>query len=258
MLTLERREAIMERLRSQHTVKVESLAKELFISEATVRRDLSQLEREGLLKRSYGGAMLLEGKDRETPLLLRQEENRSAKDRVAEIAVSLIADNSILMLDSSSTVMRLVPLLARFERLTAITHGLKTALMLHELSNVSVYCTGGRLQENTFSMVGPSACERIECLNADIAFLSCRGFSLTRGITDASEEEAQIKRSMMAASQKKVLLFDDSKFERPYLIRVCEAEDFSAVICNQPLPREALDELERRGVPLLTAESDSL
>lgn len=251
MLTLQRQEAILVLLEENRSVSVQALAKHFFVSEATIRRDLERLARDGLVKRTYGGAVLLGGRASEPPLLMREGENVAQKERIAQFAISLVENNNVVMMDSSSTVLRLVPLLSRFERITAITHGLKTSLLLHELPQVTVHCAGGRLQENTLSLVGSATCTRIAELNADIAFFSCRGFSLERGVTDASEDEAQIKRCMIASSRKSVLLCDQSKLDRAYLMRVCDADALYAIVCDTPLPQDLHEELLRRNVRVL-------
>ena len=252
MINIERRQAIMVILQSQKSATVEELAQQLYVSPATIRRDLAQLEKDGSIQRGHGGAILRDSRDVEPPLLMREAENRLAKESIAVLAATLIRDHSILFLDSSTTVMRLIPHLRRFNRLTVITHGLKTALALYDFKQITVYCTGGRLAENTLSMHGPGACERISQFNADYCFVSCRGFSLEYGVTDASEDEAQVKRSMMQASRTKVLLFDSSKMNERYLIRCCNFNDFDAIATDKALPREAKETLENSGVFVLS------
>lgn len=258
MINIERRQAILAVLQAQKSVTVEDLARQLYVSPATIRRDLSQLEKEGSIQRGHGGAMLRDSRDVEPPLPMREAENRLAKESIAALAATLIRDHSTLFLDSSSTVMRLTPHLRRFNHLTVITHGLKTALALYEHKQITVHCTGGRLAENTLSMHGPGACERIARFNADYCFVSCRGFSLEYGVTDSSEEEAQVKRSMMQASREKILLFDSSKMNERYLIRCCDFHDFNAVVTDRPFPQKAAEAMQNRGVSVLCPNNSQL
>lgn len=254
MLRLERQDEILELLRQRHSMTVEALAKMFFVSTATIRRDLDMLERENLIKRTYGGAVLLEGRASESPLLLRENENVTAKEEIARLATSFVSDNSIIMMDSSSTVLRMVPRLAPFEHLTCITHGLKTALAIHEIPGITIHCLGGKLQDNTLSLTGSSTCKRIDELNAELAILSCRGFSISRGMTEASEDEAQIKRSMMASAKRTILLCDNSKFEVMFLETVCPPESLHAIVTDQKPSFEIERGIIDRGIKLLYPE----
>lgn len=251
MFTLERQDAILALLQTDRSKTVQSLAKHFYVSPATIRRDLDVLSNKGLLRRTYGGVVLLDSKASETPLLFRESENVQAKDLIASLAITLLANNSIIMIDSSSTALRLVKYLSAFEGITAITHGLKTALLLHQLPHTTVHCLGGRLQENTLSMVGASTCERIETLNADFAFLSCRGFSLEKGITEASEDEAQIKKQMIRSAQKTILLCDSSKIGNRFLFNVCPLDDLYALVTDKEPSEDLKLALKEKKVRLL-------
>ena len=154
MFETERLEKIQEILAENGALSVQRLARALFVSESTVRRDLSELQRQGLVKRIHGGAVLITGASRELPLYMRERDHPDAKERIAEQAVSYIRDGQVLFLDASSTVQKMVGRLAAFRDLTIITNGLKTAQELSQLPH-TIYCTGGAAAPQLPRLCGP-------------------------------------------------------------------------------------------------------
>lgn len=251
MLSVERREEILKLMRQRKTVSVDYLSGRFFVSAATIRRDLDRLSRENLVKRTYGGAVLLDGGSSDIPLPLREGENIGAKERIAAQAVKLIGDGNTVFLDSSTTVSKLVPYLADFSGLTVVTNALKVALRLGEYNRIRVYCAGGLVRENSISIVGVSARDYLSTFNADIAFFSCRGLSFEKGITEASRDEAEIKRQMLRGAAKKVLLCDSSKVGSTFFSTVCPLSDIDILISDAGFDAGQLEMLDHAGVRLL-------
>ena len=144
MFNIERQKEILHILEQRKSISVSELARLLYTSESTVRRDLSELERSGKVRRTFGGVVLEETLNREVPLLLRRSQNHEAKQKIAAKAASLIQNDQVIFLDASSTVAHLVPYLAKFSDLTVITNSPNTALELGSLG-IRTYCTGGLL-----------------------------------------------------------------------------------------------------------------
>ena len=213
MFPLERQQGIINLLKSKKSVSVTELSKMFFIGEATIRRDLEKLEKMGFLKRTYGGAILLEGLDSEIPLYVREEDQRSAKQVIGQTAAKLVGNGDIIVMDSSSTVLKMVPFLKGKTDLTIITNGAKTAIELGELLHPKVYSTGGKLRENSLSYIGEPARRCIEGFYADTLFFSCRSISIDRGLSDVNEEEAELRRVMIKSCKKVALLCDSTKFD---------------------------------------------
>ena len=247
MLVYERRSAIVELLQHNGTVTVDALAKRFFVSPSTIRRDLERIGSEGAVRRTYGGAVLLDTRTGDAPMLLREHEHIHAKQCIASVAATYVRDGMTMMLDTSSTVLALVPLLAQFTGLTVITNGLKTAYMLNTIGHITTHCVGGRLREHNMAMVGAVTCRRIEELNVDMAFLSCRGLSV-RGVTEASEEEAQVKKAMLLSADQSVLLCDATKVGYVLMNRVCDVEQLHALVTDAPLPENVKKICEAAGV----------
>ena len=165
MFEEERHEQIVQLLKGGRMVSVGEIAKQLFVSEATVRRDLTALERAGVLRRVYGGAVLTSA-NRDVPLLMRETEAQEAKQHIGRIAAGLVHENDVIILDASSTVYSMIPYLKDFKNVVAITSGLKTALALGE-RHIKTYLTGGLMIDNSYSMIGGYARDMLETINAD-------------------------------------------------------------------------------------------
>lgn len=234
MFALERKQEILKLLEQENCMTVNKLSKLLFISEASVRRDLTSMEKEGLVKRVHGGVMLLTKND-ETPLLMRAAENEPAKKKIAEQAAGLIRDGNIILLDASSTAGFLVRHLERFRDLVVITNGIKIAEELTR-RHITTYCTGGYLLDKASAMVGTPAERMLRDFNADICFFSCKGLSEKGILSDSSAQETRLRQIMMEQSAKNVLLLTGNKYGKTYLHTLCHAEDVDLIISDIDLP----------------------
>ena len=224
MLEVERFEKIMEYLREKKTAPVNVLAKRLFVSEATMRRDLSELERKGLVKRLHGGAILLDGANQELPLYLRERQNTDAKRIISEKASHHIVEGQTIFLDASSTAQYLIKYFENYQNLTIITNGLKTAQELNSLSH-RIYCTGGLLLHNSSAYVGDFAADFVRNF-------SSRGVSESGQITDASREETYIRQVMLQQSRKHIFLCDHNKIGQVYCYNLCNVSQLDDYITD--------------------------
>lgn len=247
MLPEERRQALLEYIRAHRAATVEALARRFFASEATVRRDLADLAGRRLLRRTHGGALALEGLESEIPMSVREAENRRAKEAIAAAAAARVRDGDVLVLDSSSTALRMVPHLAARQDLTILTNGAKAALALAELRRFRVYGTGGILRDNSLSFVGPRALDFLRSFHADRVFFSTRAFSLEKGVTDVSEEEAELRRAMLDQAREAVYLCDSSKLGTVSFSFVCPVSRLDVLVMDRPsgLSADALAEALR-------------
>ena len=245
MSLLSRHEMILDALRRHNSfVTVEQLCDTLFVSGATIRRDLAALETSGLIRRTRGGAILIEGSGNEEPSTFRESRNVMQKQLIAAMAQPLVRDGMTLFLDASSTVLALARRLGGYSNLRVITNGVKTTLQLCEMSGIKVMCTGGTVRENSNSLVGRGAVDFAAQYNADLAFLSCRGLSIENGASEASEEEFTVKRQFMKNSKKCVLLCDSSKMDADCLCRLAPLTRFEAIFTE----RRELNELIKKSV----------
>lgn len=201
-----RRQSLLELLRQHGGLSTKDLARHLGVSEATVRRDLAALARQGLLQRDHGGAFLPEA---EPPYAVKLTQNPSQKEAIARRASGMVPDGATVILDSGTTTLALARLLAgRPLRVVALDVALAQALAQGE---TEVLLPGGRVRNGFYSLVGSWTEELLDQVRADIFFLGADAFN-PEGITNHTFEEAAVKRKAMAVSQRTVLLADRSKW----------------------------------------------
>ena len=236
MLIEERQRKILEFLKEDPHVTVAELAQRLYVSEPTVRRDFTELERRGMITKVYGGAVLSFGAaDREIPFLLRENEKSAVKAEIGRRAAKYVSDGMVVMLDGSTSAYHMVPYLAKFKDLIVITSGAKTAVALAE-ANIRTYCTGGQMRIHSFSYVGDAAASFVKNINADVLFFSCHGLTDEGQMTDRAVEEADLRKVMFSVCKKKILLCDGGKFGKTYFYNMGSVADIDDVISEAPLP----------------------
>lgn len=229
MLIAERQQKILQILERQGGATVKELAKALFASAPTIRRDLTVLAENGLLKKVYGGAVPLTASNREIPLTLRAQSQNSAKDRMAQQAVSHVRDGMVILMDGSSSVNHIVRYLTDFKDLLVVTSGARTAIDLAE-QNIPTLCTGGQMLNHSLSFVGYQAEEFVRRIHADLLFFSCCGLNDEGLLTDPAMEEAHIRQVMLRQARKKILLCDKSKLHQTFFYTLCHRDELDAVI----------------------------
>ena len=232
MLSAERQEQILELLRENRHASVDFLSRKLYASAATVRRDLAYMDEMKLLRRVRGGAELIDGANRDTPLLVRSNKNRELKEKIASLSLRFAAGKRTMFLDSSSTVTMLAERMLDFRNITAICSGVATLQLLNERASAELICCGGIVVNNS-SFAGPSALRTIENYHADVCFFSCCGLSLSCGTTEALEENAAVKKAMCGNSDFRVLLCDSTKFGLNFFCRSCGLGDIDVIVTDR-------------------------
>jgi DeoR/GlpR family transcriptional regulator of sugar metabolism len=251
MLPLERQNAILEYLKENHAATVAELSKRFFISETSIRRDLTKLERSGFLCKTYGGAVLLEGRNDVMAFEARQATERAEKQQIAQKAVSLIKNGDVIFLDSSSTVLTIAPYLSSFSNLTVITHGLKMAISLAPFSHLKIYIAGGLLAPNLYSCNGSMTAAVLRQMHADKCFLSPRGLDYDAGVFCANEEEAHIRRTMMERSSRTIVMCNANKIGQKSFAYLCALNEMDYLVCDRAPDERWTRLLKESGVTLL-------
>lgn len=230
-MSIDREKQILEILLKEKRVSVPELARALFISEPSIRRDLQSLEKQNLIKRVHGGAVLEESalsKNR-IPFLIREYEQRDAKALIAKKAINLVNDGDVIFLDASTSCYYLIPFLASRSNLTVITNGVKALMKLAEYG-INTISTGGALNNNCLALVGEEAYKTIDAYNADVAFFSCRGISDDGYLTDISPEENNVRLRMIRRAKRAYLLCANEKMGKSYFHNLCHKEDITDII----------------------------
>ena len=235
MIENKRQKQILDILERQGAVSVKRLTSVLYVSEATVRRDLCELERLGMIKRTFGGAVPVAEVNRQIPFLVRESMNSTAKSEISKRASALIRDGMVVFLDGSTTAQYMVKYLRSFSDLVVVTNGLKVAELMDELS-IKTYCTGGMMMKRSLVFTGRHAEAMVDSLNIDICFLACRGMNNQGVFSDAAEQETNLRRHVLNRSKTRVLLMTGDKIGRTYMHTLCYSKDVDYVISNGQLP----------------------
>jgi DeoR/GlpR family transcriptional regulator of sugar metabolism len=252
IFTLERRNQILKILDLEKRVFVSKLAKQFCTSEATIRRDLRKLEKQNLIRRTYGGALLIDGPGQSTPIDIRTLEHSAEKNLIAKMAASFVENSDTIILDASTTSLSMVDHLQGLEHLRIITNCAVAAIKLTEALHQDVYCAGGKMMETNMAMVGQAAIEFVSRYSAQKLFLSCWGISPKDGLMDLFEEEANLKRAMIARAEKVYLLCDSSKFGRSAFCNVTSFESIDYLITDAKPDRDLTAILNQANVQIVT------
>lgn len=237
MLT-ERQGKILQALKKDPTLTVAALARMLYVSEPTVRREFTRLAEKGFLTKHYGGASVTPAAaDTEIPFSIRAEEKSDAKAEIARRAAALVEDGMVVMLDGSTSAYRLVPYLKEKKDIICITSGARTSVALAE-AGIKNFSTGGQMVVNSFSFVGAEAERFVSTVSADILFFSCRGLTDTGEMTDRATGEAALRRKMFERCRRLVLLCDSTKLNKTCFYSMGDVADVDAVITEGELPEE--------------------
>jgi DeoR/GlpR family transcriptional regulator of sugar metabolism len=253
MLALERHRKLIECLNARGSVRTVEVAAELGVTEETVRRDFERLETDGQLVRTHGGALRLDVSRREFPMRERMAQNASAKARIARAALARVAEGSTVYFDASTTVLQLAAILPD-KPLTVITNSLQAALSLAEKNHISVCLLGGRLVQASLSCTGWAAMQGLEMHRIDAAFISCRGLDPILGLSDATEEQAQLKRQVVLRTPEVVLLADHTKAGLSSSFFFAKNSDVDFWITDFPPQDDVRDAVISQGVRLEVAE----
>lgn len=249
MLTAERQESILQLLKKNGSATVHEMAKALYVSEATVRRDLNEMHSRGLLRRSHGGAVLIEHEEGELSLFVRKEENTVEKRRLAEAVLPYLDEGSSFFLDSSSTVLALAAIWDAAHK-TVITTGVDTAFLLSRKRDVQVVLPGGTLHYLAGAVWGAITLRQLEGFHADTFVCSCGGIS-PEGELYESVTEGEIKATMMRRSTRRILLADASKLGRMKTYRFASLSEFDLLVTEKRPSEEICRLCEENGVKLL-------
>lgn len=237
MLQDERQEKILAQLKIKHAVKVNKLAKELGISESTIRRDINELDQKGKLKRVFGGAVSISGDMTfgETDVAARTRINTEEKEKIAKYAAALINDNDFVFIDAGTTTEKMIPYLEK-KNVTYVTNGITHAKKLVQMG-FDVYIIGGLLRGSTEAAIGSSAMESIKKYNFTKCFMGTNGVDIDRGFSTPDLGEAAVKTAAMEQSYVSFVLADHAKFGLISSVTFAKLEDACIITDRAENPR---------------------
>lgn len=224
----ERQKEILSILYQRGRVSVSELSKTLFVTEMTVRRDLSEMEKSGFLRRYRGGVMLKNSMG-EMPITERLLIDRKEKEELAERCVSYLKDGISVFIDSSSTCQYILPHLSAFKNITVVTNSVSTLMAAGKLHLYSIII-GGEYYEQDMCTVGAIAEQYASELNVDVAFFTTAAISHDGVISDFDSKQTMIRKFVMKNAKQSIFLFEKEKIGKKYLYKLCDKSDADEVI----------------------------
>ncbi|MFM6981839.1 MAG: DeoR/GlpR family DNA-binding transcription regulator [Microbacteriaceae bacterium] len=253
MYAPERHRAILDTARSAGRVEVKNLARQLDVTPETIRRDLTLLERRGLLLRAHGGAIPVQRGSIEAPVAERNAVNVEAKEAIARAALGELPEGGSILLDAGTSTIRLAEMLPATLGLTVVTNSMPIAATLAGRDGIDLHVLGGHVRTATLAAVGPWTWDSLESLAVDVAFIGANGITTERGITTPDVDEARVKSAFVAAARRTVVLADHSKFGREDFSVVAPLSAIDAIITDQQVDGDFRTEIEGLGIDVVVA-----
>lgn len=254
MTSTQRRQKIMEHIRSHGSGKVDEFVDEFDVSAVTIRHDLNLLEKEGCVFRCYGGANLNPNFAFDQPLYRKDQLNRSTKQKIAHAAAALVQDGEAIILDSGSTIGLIPQYITNKQHLVVLTNALNTAYQLSNNEQIDLHVVGGSLRRASCSLTGHHGEQQIRSYLFDKLFLGVDGFDLGAGITTPDNLEAQINRTMCDVARQIIAVTDSSKFGRKSFCMIRAASQIDVLVTDSNIPHTTHQALLDMGVDVILAD----
>jgi len=248
----ERFEQVMADLRLHGRVGVPELARRFRVSELTVRRDLEELERQGVAQRIHGGAVSAVSRSFEPPFALRQVRATDDKQRIAAVAAATLSEGQTVLLDIGTTTLEVARALRGRRNLTVITPGLRHAGELADDVGLRVIVLGGIVRTGEHSLIGPSTREALERFHIDVCVLGAGGIGAEAGLTEFDLDDAAIKRAAIERAGRTVLVADASKLGAVAFAVVAPATAVDLLVTSAPDDHPEVRRLRELGVDVRT------
>ncbi|EJL40204.1 DeoR family transcriptional regulator [Brevibacillus agri] len=250
----DRKKTILKTLERDGKVQVRELAEILQVSGETIRRDLDKLEKEGMLRKVYGGAVKEKTSSWDKPFEQRAAMNEKEKRSLCKAAAELVEDGDSIMIGYGTTTLEIVRFLADKQNVTIITQSIPVLLLALEVFKGRIIFIGGEVERVQKSAVGPLAERMLERLKTNKVFISASGISMSDGITDYDLDGANISRKMMERAEEVIVLADHTKFGKTDFAYICPLVDASMIITDKSCSEEWKKILAEKEIELLIAE----
>ena len=260
MLAEDRRSYILNLLETRSSVTVAELSAAFGLSEVSVRKLLSSMEQEGLIKRTWGGAVSAYGSLREFSHKEKEPVRMAEKLSIARAAYACIADGDAVFLDCGTTTVHLARLIrsGKKRNLMVATTGLNVAMELADADDISVIVIGGELRHNTLSCTGTFAENMLKTMFFDKGFIGGNHLTLEHGFTTPNVQEAKLKRMIMDNCKEHYIVLDSSKFGDDSLSLIASASELDNLITDWRAPAETVAGLQELGVHVIQSEEEKL
>ncbi|MGX7173063.1 DeoR/GlpR family DNA-binding transcription regulator [Enterococcus ratti] len=254
-MTENRKELILTRLKEQKSVRILDLSKQLKVSRETIRKDLMEMEEEGLIKKTYGGAVLDEA-NTETDYERRRAENKTQKESIAARAYQFIEPGDTIYLDYGTSTFALAKKLVDFEELTVVTNSIPIVNLLIHSPKIQLIILGGNVRKNEDSLFGTFGLNNAKEIFVDLGFFGCAGIDVKSGVTNYHMGEIEISKVMIHHSKTAILLADNTKFGKSALYKTSSLEDLDIVITTDIKELEIEEEFSKYDFEIVKTKGD--
>lgn len=252
-----RQAAILEQLKNKGSITVAELCDDFQVSDMTIRRDLADMEKEGLLRRVHGGAVLVMGRSYERAFVARSNQVPHLKEAIGRKAAELIVEGDSIALDTGTTVSAIAQNLENKRNITVITSSLSIATTIasnYNLENqIRLILTGGIVRAGELSMIGHFSEQLYKQVHVDKAFIGIAGIDIETGITEYNLDDAMVKRAMIASAKQKIVVADASKFAHIMFASVAPLQDIDVIVTSHDAPEAYVEQLENIGIEVILA-----
>lgn len=256
----QRKHIILKQIEQGGSVNVFELATALGVSDMTIRRDLKELEKINLIRRTHGGAVSSQGRSYEPPLVLRSNENKPIKQLLGRYAAKMVMEGESIALDIGSTVYEIAVNLKRTRNITVVTPSIPIANLFCDRSDVRLILPGGVVRPGELSMIGEYAQRNLKSLFVDKLFLAVGAIDSMSGLTEYNIDDTAIKETMIKNSKEIILVVDSSKFEKIAFAFIAPLSILTHLITDAKPPEKLLENIKNSDVKvhIVTEEGSSI
>lgn len=247
-----RQKRIEEFLHKAEFASLEELSELVDVSVSTVRRDVSILEERGTLRRTHGGAMLINGKSEEYVFSARDTHQLDEKEAIAKACAELIKPGQTVIVDAGTTCFHVARQLESVSP-HIVTNSLPVANLFSASGKVELVVTGGVIYPRLGVLVGPLAVEALNKIHADVAIMSAGGITLD-GLTNSHGLLVEIQRAMMRAAQKVIMCLDSTKFDRQSISPLSDLDPVNTIVTDKAAPTDIVKALRKKGIEVIVAD----
>ena len=256
MYNVERKALIMDMLEKENAVSVTQLAEVLKISKETVRRDLRELEQDGMIRRTHGGAVCEQqsASVSEHPFNVREVQHYAEKALICKCAAEYVQDGDTIFVDNSSTTISLLKNINPLYQITVVTNSIRQLFESTTINNqnMTIISLGGVFRAKNYSLAGSLSVDSARNFRPSKAFISCRAIEAS-GLSDGSIYEVETKRALIATAREVIVLADSSKFEETGTVYLADLKKATRVITDAGISKDAIRMLEIAGVEVVIA-----
>lgn len=256
MYNVERKALIMDMLEKNNAVSVTQLAEMLKISKETVRRDLRELEQDGMIHRTHGGAVCEQQSSAVTehPFNVREVQHYAEKALICKCAAKYVQDGDTIFVDNSSSTISLLKNINPLYQITVVTNSIRQLFESTTLNNpnMTMISLGGVFRAKNYSLAGSLSVDSARNFRPSKAFISCRAIEAS-GLSDGSIYEVETKRALISTAKEVFVLADASKFDETGTVYLADLKTATRVITDDKIRKDSVRMLEMAGVEVVIA-----